>query len=148
MQPINVVCPHCFARNRVPETRLEDSPHCGKCHEPLFTGEPVPVSDATGFSRMIASNDIPVVVDFWAPWCAPCKTFAPVFAQAARSLEPGIRFVKVDTESNREVASRYRIQSIPTLAIFKNGAEMTRRAGAMPLATLREWLESSIGTIV
>ncbi len=135
----NIVCPHCFVTNRVPSGKTDRNPGCGKCHQALFTGEPVPV-DTDQFDRMIRFTDIPVVVDFWAEWCGPCKMFAPVYAQAAKALEPDYRFLKLDTESNPSVSMRYGIRSIPTLAVFRGGTEIARQSGAMPLTAFRDWL--------
>ncbi|MEX0941401.1 MAG: thioredoxin TrxC [Pseudomonadales bacterium] len=138
MNWVNIVCPHCFVKNRVPEERLSDGPSCGKCHQTLFEGKPLVVNEQQ-FTRMIEGNDIPVIVDFWASWCGPCKMFAPVYEQAAEKLEPGMRLLKVETDENPEVATKYRIQSIPTLAIFSGGKEFTRQAGAMPLSRFMDW---------
>jgi thioredoxin 2 len=132
-----------MARNRVPESRLADHPNCGRCHEPLFRGEPLPV-DEQQFNKMIEGSDIPVVVDFWAEWCGPCKMFAPVYEQAAQSLEPGFRLLKLDTEANQAVAAGRRIQSIPTLAIFKGGQEVARKSGAMPLGAFTSWVTNAV----
>ncbi len=143
MNPLNVVCPNCMARNRVPETRLADGPNCGRCHEPIFQGQPLAV-DQQQFNKMIEGNDIPVIVDFWAEWCGPCKMFAPVYKQAAPSLEPRFRLLKLDTESNQTIAAERRIQSIPTLAIFKGGQEVARQSGAMPLGAFVNWVESAV----
>jgi thioredoxin 2 len=143
--PVAIVCPQCFVTNRVPDTRLADAPTCGKCHQALFQASPVSV-DMAQFQKMIAYNDIPVIVDFWAQWCGPCKMFAPVYAQAAEKLEPRYRLLKVDTEAHQDIASQYRIQSIPTIAVFKQAKEVTRQAGAMQLGQLLQWVEQHIPT--
>ncbi len=137
----NIVCPHCFVTNRVPENRIADSPVCGKCQNQLFAGSPLAVN-TDQFRKIIRYSDIPVIVDFWAEWCGPCKMFAPIFKQAAEQLEPGFRLLKVDTETNQDIAAQYRIQSIPTLAMFKNGTEVTRQSGAMPLSAFMSWANS------
>ena len=143
--PVAIVCPQCFVTNRVPDTRLADAPTCGKCHQALFQASPVSV-DMAQFQKMIAYNDIPVIVDFWAQWCGPCKMFAPVYAQAAEKLEPRYRLLKVDTEAHQDIASQYRIQSIPTIAVFKQAKEVTRQAGAMQLGQLLPWVEQHTST--
>ncbi len=137
---IHVVCPHCHATNRLPAEKLNQSGKCGKCHKPLFTSEPITLT-AQNFDKHIQKSDLPVVVDFWASWCGPCKMMAPVFAQAAAQLEPRFRLVKVSTETEQNLAAQYRIQSIPTLAIFHHGREMDRMAGALDLGSLIRWVE-------
>jgi len=139
----HIVCPNCMATNRVPAERLAESPKCGKCREALFQAKPLPVS-AEQFRRMLASNDIPVVVDFWAPWCGPCKIFAPVYEQAAAKLEPRARLIKLDTEAHPQAASPYGIRSIPTLAIFSRGREVARQSGALPLNHLLDWVNARL----
>ncbi len=136
---MNVVCPDCQAINRVPDERLGQNPKCGKCGALLLDGKPLELG-AANFSRFIARNDMPVVVDFWAPWCGPCKMMAPVFAQLAAELGARFRFVKVNTEAEQGLAQQFAIRSIPTLALFRNGAEVDRIAGAMDAANLRSWL--------
>lgn len=138
--PLHIVCPTCDAVNRVPGERLNDISRCGRCREPLFSGGPVEV-DAESLERHIERNDLPVVVDFWAPWCAPCRSFAPTYAAAAERLEPRLRFLKLDTQSAPEAGARHGIRSIPTLAVFRGGREVARQAGALDPSSLQRWLQ-------
>ena len=135
----HVACPHCNAINRVPETRLGDKPNCGQCKQPLFTGAPITLTDAN-FAAHAERSSIPVVVDFWADWCGPCKMMAPHFARAAANLEPNIRLAKLDTDANPNTSARFNIRSIPTLIVFKNGREVARQSGAMDATTLTNWI--------
>jgi thioredoxin 2 len=138
---MEIVCPHCSAVNRVQSDRLNERPKCGRCKEELFAGHPVELN-AGNFERTITRTGIPVVVDFWASWCGPCKMMASVYQQAAARLEPKVRLAKVNTETEQMLASQFRIQSIPTLVIFKNGREVARQPGAMDLNNLLRWIQT------
>jgi thioredoxin 2 len=140
---LHIVCPHCDAVNRIPATRLGEGPKCGKCHEPLFLKHPVELT-ASNFNKHISRSEVPVLVDFWAPWCGPCKTMAPQFEQAAAQLEPRIRLAKVNTESEQMLGAQFGIRSIPTLALFKDGREVARQPGAMGAADIIRWVQGQI----
>lgn len=141
--PLHVVCPHCHATNRVPSERLGESPDCGRCHRPLFTGRSVALT-AAEFDRHAGNSNIPLLVDFWAPWCGPCRMMAPAFEQAAGQLEPHFRLAKVNTEAEQLLATRYAIRSIPTLAMFTGGKEIARQAGAMGAPDIVRWARSVV----
>ncbi|MGA8052474.1 MAG: thioredoxin TrxC [Burkholderiales bacterium] len=144
VDPVHVVCPQCSTANRVPRERLPDGPTCGKCKKLLFEGHPVEL-DAAAFDRQLRSSDLPILVDFWAPWCGPCRAMAPQFERAARELEPAVRLAKVNTDVEQAVAGRYGIRSIPTLVLFRNGREVARQAGAMDASSLVRWVRSAAG---
>ncbi|TFY96735.1 thioredoxin TrxC [Ramlibacter rhizophilus] len=131
--PLHLVCPHCQTVNRVRAEQLGSAPDCGRCKQALFTGRPVAVDEAA-FERHVARNEIPVLVDFWAAWCGPCRMMAPAFEQAAALLEPRVRLVKLDTEQAPTLSQRLAIRSIPTLALFSGGHEIGRQAGALTRA--------------
>jgi thioredoxin 2 len=142
----HIVCPHCAAVNRLPGDKPAaeaKEAKCGVCHEPLFSGHPEAATTAN-FAKHIARNDVPVVVDFWAEWCAPCRMMAPIFERVAAEMEPNVRFLKLDTESEPEIANRYRIQGIPTLMVFRKGRPIAHRAGAMDAGSLKAWLAQVI----
>ena len=135
---LHIVCAECGAVNRVAAARLDDAPSCGKCHRPLFTGKPIALGMAD-FDRHAGRGDLPLLVDFWAPWCGPCRMMAPQFEQAARELEPEMRLAKVDTEAEPQLGARFGIRSIPTLALFRGGREIARQPGAMGAADIVRW---------
>jgi len=140
---LHLVCPHCHAINRVPAARLGQAPNCGQCHRPLFDAHPLELTAAT-FDKHISRNDIPLLVDFWAPWCGPCKMMAPQFAQAAGLLEPQVRLAKVNTEAEQGLGAQYSIRSIPTLALFRGGREIARQPGAMGAQDIVNWVRSQL----
>ena len=137
----HIVCPSCSATNRLPADKLERGPKCGKCGDRLFSGTPAVLTDAN-FEKHVSRSDVPVVVDFWAPWCGPCKMMAPQFEQAAKELEPGIRFAKLNTDEAQGTAARFNIRSIPTIALFRNGREVARQPGAMSAADIVRWVQA------
>ncbi|WP_374432965.1 thioredoxin TrxC [Inhella sp.] len=139
---MHLVCAQCGAVNRVPEERLGDGPVCAKCKTELAPAHPVALNDARFFDY-IAKTEQPVLVDFWAEWCGPCHAMAPHFQAAAAAL-PGVRFAKVETDSNPQASVKNRIRSIPTLVLYRGGAEIARRSGAMPAAELQRWVQGAL----
>ena len=134
-----LACPNCLTANRVPAARLGENPICGKCHSPLLEGKPVNLDDRT-FDDFLSRTELPVVVDFWAAWCGPCRMMAPAFERAAAELKSEVRFAKVDTEAAQAIAARYGIRSIPTMILFKGGREANRISGALDARSILQWV--------
>lgn len=137
---VTVPCPACGTHNRLPAGRATERPDCGRCGRPLIAGKPAELTDRN-FERQIEGG-LPIVVDFWAPWCGPCRAMAPVFEKVAGDLAGRVRFGKVNSDTEPDIAGQYGIRSIPTLVVFRDGREVARRAGAMDAGALRRWLES------
>jgi thioredoxin 2 len=138
-----ILCPRCHTINRVPAARLADGPKCGQCHEPLFTGHPIALT-AADFDLHVTRNDIPLVVDFWAPWCGPCRMMAPAYEQAAKILEPLVLLAKVNTEEEQALGVRFGIQSIPTVMLLRGGREVARHSGALGAQDIVRWVHGQI----
>lgn len=143
MTALKTVCPQCGSINRLAAERLGDNPRCGQCHLPLFGGHPAQADDHS-FSRLLKHEDLPVVVDFWAGWCAPCKAMAPIFEAITAATEPQARFVKVDTEKAPRLSQQFAIRSIPSFMIFKNGKQVAQQAGGMPAVDFQRWVNQHL----
>jgi thioredoxin 2 len=142
-ESLHLVCPHCEKINRIPASRLNEAPKCGHCHQPLFTAHPLELTTAA-FRRHSEHSDVPLVVDFWAPWCGPCQMMAPQYAAAAAELEPAARLAKVNTDVETSLATEFGIRSIPTMAVFKGGREVARQSGAIGKSDIVRWVRQHI----
>jgi len=140
---LHILCPACDQVNRVPSARLGEEPQCGHCREPLFRRHPLALSGAR-FERHLNRSGLPLLVDFWAPWCGPCRSMAPAFEAAAIRLEPGVRLVKVNTDEDQSLAQRFGIRGIPTLVLFQDGRELDRISGAMQTEQLVAWTQQAL----
>ncbi|WP_018605151.1 thioredoxin TrxC [Uliginosibacterium gangwonense] len=137
---MEIVCPHCHATNRVADDRLADAPVCGVCKQEILPATPIELTDEN-FANFVEKTGLPVVIDFWASWCGPCRMMAPMYAEAAKQLQGRAILAKVDTDANPQVANRFGIRSIPTLVVLEKGRELSREAGARPATEIVRWVE-------
>ncbi|WP_417489659.1 thioredoxin TrxC [Maricaulis sp.] len=139
----HIICPACQAKNRIPTARRSAGPTCGACKAPLFPDEPFELDEAR-LNKHLRNDEVPLVVDFWAPWCGPCKMMGPMFADASRRMSPGVRFAKLDTEQHQSVGSRFQIRGIPLIILFEKGKEVARHAGAINADQIAGWVRQSL----
>ncbi|MFV0575364.1 MAG: thioredoxin TrxC [Vibrio sp.] len=142
MTTFTTPCPHCNSKNKVPLSRVEENARCGRCQSPLFSGKPI-VGTEENIDALLQGNT-PVVIDFWAPWCNPCVGFAPVFSDVAQEMAENVRFIKIDTESQQNLAAKYQIRSIPTIMVFKAGKKLDSINGALPKSQFSQWLQQAL----
>jgi thioredoxin 2 len=140
-QTVQVVCPHCDAANRLPTEKDARAAKCGRCKEPLFTGHPVAL-DGARFRKHLQASGVPLIVDFWAAWCGPCRAMAPVFDKAAETLEPRARFIKIDVDAEPGLAQQFGVRGIPALFLFKDGKVAEHHAGMADIQLLARWARS------
>ena len=140
---MHLVCPHCNATNRVPSDKLQAELNCGKCQAPLLTAHPDNLGEAA-FNAQLSKSELPMVVDFWAPWCGLCRMMAPAYEKVSQDMQGKARFVKVNTEDEQGLAAKYNIRSIPTLAVFAGGREIARQPGAMSAPDLARWVSAAL----